>query len=110
MSRRELASWLMLATGVAHVAHFVLLGMDGAAAGLGVFGVIYAGIGLALRRPGKLGLWLGATLPALGGAGGLSQLASGLSIAMLVYVAVDVVVVALCIAVLVQGEEPAASS
>ena len=113
MPPRGIASLLMLATGAAHVVHFFVLGMAGAAAGLGLFGLFglfYLAIGVLLRRPGKLGLWLGAVIPALGGLGGLQLLLGGLTFAMLAYVVVDVVVAAICIALLVRGEKPAAAT
>lgn len=110
MPPRGIASLLMLATGAAHVVHFFVLGMAGAAAGLGLFGLFYLAIGVLLRRPGKLGLWLGAVIPALGGLGGLQLLVGGLTLAMLAYVVMDVVVAAICIALLVRGEKPAAAT
>ncbi len=109
MPPRRIASLLMLVTGAAHVVHFFVLGMAAAAAGLGLFGLFYLAIGVLLRRPGKLGLWVGAIVPAVGGLGGLQALSAGVSLGMLAYVLVDVVVVAICIALLVRGEKPAAA-
>jgi hypothetical protein len=93
---RQLASALMLFTGVAHVVYVLVAGQAGGGAGAAVAGVIYFGIGLALRRPGAWPLWLGALLPALGGLGGTQLLLQRFDVVMLLFVAIDVVVVVCC--------------
>ncbi len=95
---RSVASLLMLLNGVAHVVH----GFLDAAVIMYVFGAIYLGVGLVLRREGVLGVWLGALLPLPGAlAGGQAALASGDPL-IAAYVAINVTVVAICIWLLVQ--------
>jgi hypothetical protein len=94
---RKLASALMLFTGVAHVAYVLLAGEAGGGAGAALAGVIYCGIGLALRRPGVWPLWLGALLPALGGLGGTQLILQRYDAVLLLFVAIDVVVVGCCV-------------
>jgi hypothetical protein len=99
---RKLASALMLFTGVAHLVYVLVAGEAGGGAGAAIAGVVYFGIGLALRRPGAWPLWLGAILPALGGLGGVQLLLARFDPVMLLFVAIDVVVVACCIHGLVK--------
>ena len=94
---RKLASALMLFTGVAHVVYVLVAGEAGGGAGAALAGVIYFGIGLALRRPGAWSLWLGALLPALGGLGGARLILQRFDAVLLLFVAIDVVVVACCV-------------
>jgi hypothetical protein len=97
---RTIASGLLLFTGVAHlVRYFAASGADGA--GMAVFGVIYFALGLALRRPGAWPLWLAAVLPAVGGLGGSQLLRESFDPVMALFVAIDVVVVACCVWLLV---------
>jgi len=93
---RKLASALMLFTGVAHGVYVLVAGEAGGGAGAGLAGVIYFGIGLALRRPGAWPLWLGALLPALGGLGGAQLILQRFDPVLLLFVAIDVVVVGCC--------------
>jgi hypothetical protein len=97
---RKLASVLMLFTGVAHVVYVLVAGEAGGGAGAALAGVVYFGIGLALRRPGAWPLWLGALLPALGGLGGTQLIRERFDPVLLLFVAIDVVVVACCIRLL----------
>ena len=97
---RALASGLMLFTGVAHLVHVFVAGEDAGGAGAAIAGVIYLGIGVALRRPGTWPLWLGALLPALGGLGGTQLLLAHFNAVTLLFVLIDVVVVACCVALL----------
>lgn len=97
---RKLASALMLFTGVAHVVYVLVAGEAGGGAGAALAGVVYFGIGLALRRPGAWPLWLGALLPALGGLGGTQLIRERFDPVLLLFVAIDVVVVACCIRLL----------
>ena len=99
---RKLASALMLFTGVAHVLYVLVAGEAGGGTGAAVAGLIYFGIGLALRRPGAWPLWLGALLPALGGLGGTQLVLQRFDAVLLLFVAIDVVVVACCAWLLVM--------
>jgi len=97
---RTIASALLLFTGVAHlVKYFVSSGADGA--GMAVFGVIYFALGVLLRRPGAWPLWPAAALPALGGLGGFGLLRASFDPVLALFVAIDVVVVACCVWLLV---------
>jgi hypothetical protein len=97
---RTVASALLLFTGVAHLVKWLAdSGADGA--GMAVFGVIYFALGLLLRRPDAWPLWLAAVLPALGGLGGSTLLAERLDPVLALFVAMDVVVVACCVWLLV---------
>jgi hypothetical protein len=98
---RKLASALMLFTGVAHVVYVLVAGEAGGGTGAALAGVIYFGIGLGLRRPGTWPLWLGALLPALGGLGGIQLVLQRFDPVLLLFVAIDVVVVACCVYLLV---------
>jgi hypothetical protein len=94
----------MLLNGVAHVVH----GFLGGGVIMFVFGAIYLGVGLMLRREGALGIWLGAILPLPGAlAGGQVALTSG-DPQIAAYVAINVTVVAICVWLLIQrrGERP----
>jgi hypothetical protein len=93
---RKLASALMLFSGVAHVLYVLVAGEASGGTGAAVAGLIYFGIGLALRRPGAWQLWLGALLPALGGLGGTQLVLQRFDAVLLLFVAIDVVVVACC--------------
>jgi hypothetical protein len=94
---RKLASALMLFTGVAHVVYVLVAGEAGGGAGAALAGVIYLGSGLALRRPGAWPLWPGALLPALGGLGGTQLVLQRFDPVLLLFVAIDVVVVGCCV-------------
>jgi hypothetical protein len=94
---RKLASALMLFTGVAHVVYVLVAGEAGGGSGAALAGVVYLGIGFALRRPGAWPLWLGALLPALGGLGGTQLVLQRFDVVLLLFVAIDVVVVACCV-------------
>ncbi len=95
---RSVASLLMLLNGVAHVVH----GFLGGGVIMYMFGAIYLGVGLVLRREGVLGIWLGAILPLPGAlAGGQAAVASRDPL-IAAYVIINVTVVAICIWLLVQ--------
>ena len=94
---RKLASALMLFTGVAHLLYVLVAGEAGGGAGAAIAGVVYFGIGLALRRPGASPLRLGAVLPALGGLGGAQLVLARFDAVLLLFVAIDVIVVACCV-------------
>ena len=97
---RTIASALLLFTGVAHgVKYFASSGADGP--GMAVFGVIYFVLGVLLRRPGAWPLWLAAVLPAVGGLGGSGLLRESFDPVLALFVAIDVVVVAICVWLLV---------
>ena len=108
MNPRTIASGLLLFTGVAHVAEFVVRSHE---LPMAVFGAIYFALGLWLRRPGKAGLIASTVLPAVGGLGGAMQMSAGPVDPILAgMVAIDVVVVACCVWTLARGAAAGASS
>jgi lipopolysaccharide export LptBFGC system permease protein LptF len=109
MNPRTIASGLLLFTGVAHVAEYFLRSH---AAPMLVFGAIYFALGLWLRRVGKPPLIASVVLPGLGGLGGTQQLLTAGAIDPILagMVAIDAVVVAVCVWCLVKGENAGASS
>lgn len=68
MSRlRQMASILLLITGVTHAAQFLLQEASATNTPVGAaFGLAYFVIGLLLLRGGRLPLWLGAIVPGIG--------------------------------------------
>jgi hypothetical protein len=94
---RKLASGLLLFTGIAHVLYTLVGGEAGGGVAAALAGVVYLGIGLALRRPDVWPLWLGALLPALGGLGGTQLVLTRFDAVLLLFVVIDVVVVACCV-------------
>ncbi len=101
-SARKLASGLLLFTGVAHVLYVLVAGEAGGGAGSAIAGGIYFAIGFALRTAARWPVWLGAILPALGGLGGVQVLLASFDPVMLLFVLIDVVVVACCVSLLVK--------
>lgn len=94
----------MLLSGVTHSAHFLFWDASPTntpiAAG---FGVGYLAVGVLLVRPGPVGLWLGAVLPAIGGIlGGLVALGSPEPLSI-IHAAINWVVFPSCIVLLLQG-------
>jgi hypothetical protein len=97
---RNVASALLLFTGVAHVVKYVAGGgADGP--GMAVFGVIYFALGALLRLPRAWPLWPAVILPAIGGLGGSGLLREHFDPVLALFVAIDVVVVACCVWLLV---------
>ncbi len=94
---RKLASALLLFTGVAHLLHVLVEGEAAGGAGAALAGLVYLGVGLALRRPGAWPLWLGALLPALGGLGGTQLILARFNAVTLLFVLIDVAVVGCCV-------------
>lgn len=102
---RNIASLLLLLTGVGHAVQGVL----GEGAAMAGFGILYLVVGLLLRRPGNLGLWLGAIAPLPGVLAGVPLVAGSGDPLLAAYVAIDIAVVAICVRLLVRGraERPA---
>jgi hypothetical protein len=94
---RKLASALLLFTGVAHLLHVLMAGEAAGGVGAALAGLLYFGIGIALRRPDVWPLWLGALLPALGGLGGTRLILASFNSVTLLFVLIDVVVVGCCV-------------
>jgi hypothetical protein len=91
----------MLLSGVTHVVQLGVYGTHADVVGAALFGVAYFAIGLALRGPSRAALWLGATLPAIGGALGILRFAAvHANPFSLFHAAIDLVVVPICIVLL----------
>jgi len=103
---RSVGSALLLLSGVAHLVHVLVAGEAAGGVGAALAGVVYFGIGLALRRPERWPLWLGAVLPALGGLGGTQLVFARFNAVTLLFVMVDVVVVACCVRLLAVRRTP----
>jgi hypothetical protein len=99
---RTIASALLLFTGVAHLVHYFAGPGAADGPGMAVFGGIYFALGLALRLPAAWPLWLSVLLPGVGGLGGSAALRESFDPIMALFVAIDVVVVACCLWLIVS--------
>lgn len=93
----KLCGVLMLISAITHVAQVFIYHHTTVLFGVTLFGVAYCVIGLLLFNNQRLGVWAGATVPAIGGIAGLYRL--------FIYqpnpfsacnVLIDVVVVSIC--------------
>jgi hypothetical protein len=104
---RRLAALLMLVSGATHIAQLGVYGPSRPVLGAAFFGLLYLGVGLALLARGRLGLWLGAILPAIGGLLGVHRfLAIQRNPFSLFHVALDAVVVPICLLGLLRRPAP----
>ena len=100
---RTVAGVLMIVSGVTHVAQLLVYEPEGHVAGAAAFGVGYLLIGVWLLGTRRFALWLGAVLPAVGGALGLYRfLFLHTNPFSVFHVAVDLVVVPLCVLGLIR--------
>jgi hypothetical protein len=99
---RTIASALLLFTGVAHLVYSFAGPGAADGPGMAVFGGIYFALGLALRLPAAWPLWLSVLLPGVGGLGGSAALRESFDPIMALFVAIDVVVVACCLWLIVS--------
>lgn len=103
---RRTAAILMLISGVTHVAQLAVYSAHKHIEIAAMFGVLYFLLGIRLLQPGRAGLWFGATAPCIGGSLGVYRFfflqPNPFSV---FHVAVDLVVVPICIYLLVVGEE-----
>lgn len=104
---REVAGTLLLVSGVTHVSQLAVYEFERFVVVAALFGIAYFMIGLLLFRPYRAALWLGAVLPAVGGLGGIYRFANIHPNPFTVFhVAVDLVVVPICIYWLVRQASP----
>lgn len=98
---RGIAAVAMLISGMTHVSQLAVYGATREIYGPAVFGVLYFGIGLLLLGRTRTALWAGATLPAIGGAGGILRFflvhPNPFSV---FHVLIDLVVVPICVVLL----------
>ena len=108
---RQMASILLLITGVTHGAQFLLQGASATNTPVGAaFGLVYFVVGLLLLRSRRLPLWLGAIVPGIGAAlAGLLLLANWDAV-LAFHVAINLIVFPSCIYLLAQGRSPGGAS
>jgi hypothetical protein len=95
---RKVAAILMLVSGVTHISQLFVYGTAGHVLGAAVFGVVYLALGLLLLGQSRVVLWLAVILPAIGGILGVLRFATVQANPFSVFhVAVDLVVVAICL-------------
>lgn len=98
---RTLSALLMLLSGVTHLSQLVVYGFALNVIGAATFGVIYLAVGVALLRPGMLGLWLGSYLPLAGGILGACRYMLHNNPFSLFHIGLDLIVVPCCLYLLV---------
>lgn len=101
---RRIAAVLMLVSGVTHVVQIPVYGAHGSVLGAAAFGVVYFIIGLFLLGHGRMALWAGSILPAIGGTLGIYRFLflhpNPFSVG---HVLIDLVVIPCCLLLLVRG-------
>ncbi|MCX7011052.1 MAG: hypothetical protein NTW86_00545 [Candidatus Sumerlaeota bacterium] len=94
----KIAGALMLLSGVTHVSQVFVYGYRNHVIGAAAFGVVYLVIGALLFRRMRLGAWLGATLPVIGGVLGAIRYATMQANPFsLFHIGIDIIVVPICI-------------
>lgn len=105
---RRTAAGLMLLSGVTHLIQLLVYPPTANVIGAALFGLLYLVIGLLLSRPGRLGLWLGATFPAIGGALGIYRFFNlHVNPFTPFHVLIDILVIVICIYHLRAARHPA---
>ncbi len=100
---RMIAGILLLVSAVTHVLQLAVYGTAGHVIGAAAFGLIYLFIGVSLILDKKWALWLGATLPAIGGVLGILRFIFRQATPFIIFhLLVDLVVVPICIFLLVR--------
>ncbi|MEW4529446.1 MAG: hypothetical protein ACF8PG_18240 [Maioricimonas sp. JB045] len=98
MQARLCAAALMLLSGVTHVSQLVVYVAKPNVIGAALFGVIYFVIGLLLWWNKRVGLWLGAILPTIGGVLGAIRFASmHRNPFSIFHIIIDLIVVPICV-------------
>lgn len=111
MQARLCAAALMLLSGVTHVSQLVVYPAKPNVIGAALFGVIYFAIGILLWRNNRLGLWLGAILPTIGGVLGAIRFASlHRNPFSIFHIIIDLIVVPICIWLLLKPTRDSADS
>lgn len=100
---RQLASGLMLLSGMTHTAHFLFWEASPTnTPSAAVFGGCYLAVGVLLLRRGSLGLWLGGVVGGVGAVlGSLVALANPSALGFF-HAAINWVVFPICIVLLVR--------
>ena len=105
---RKLAAGLMLLSGVTHLSQLLVYSVKAAdVIGAALFGVLYLLLGTYLLTPKRAALWLAVVWPAIGGSlAVLRILTVRPNPFSLLHIAIDVVVIALCVRLLAQRRPP----
>ena len=99
MTVRQGAMILLLVAGALHLALAWMSPAGTTAMVIGLFGLLYLGVAAALGLPGRTGMWLGRTIPAIGALVALGGVVAGQQPAfpwMVPLVILDVIVLWLC--------------
>jgi hypothetical protein len=106
--RRRLAAALLLLSGLTHVAQLLVYPGQADVVAAAAFGGLYFLLGLYLLRPARAALWCATVFPLIGGSLGLLRYLKVRSNPFsLWHVAIDVVVIAICVSLLLQGRRQA---
>ena len=98
MKPLKLAGVLMLISSVTHVVQLQVYPLEHHVIGAAGFGIIYFFIGLGLLRYRRLAMWFGAILPTIGGILGTYRFfLLHINPFSVFHVAIDLVVVPICI-------------
>ncbi len=98
---QQLAGMLMIISSVTHVLQLKVYPLEYHVMGAAGFGIIYFFIGFFLLRRDRLAFWLGAIVPSIGGILGIYRfLFLHPNPFTVFHVAIDLVVVPICIALL----------
>ena len=94
----KLAGMLMLISSVTHVVQLQVYPLEHHVIGAAVFGIIYFFIGWFLLRRNRLAFWLGAIIPSIGGVLGVYRFFFLHPNPFTIFhVAIDLIVVPICI-------------
>lgn len=108
---RRLAAFLMMLSGVTHVAQLAVYRAEAHVVTAAVFGLLYFSIGLYLLQPRRAALWCSALFPLIGGSLGIYRFIVLQPNPFTVFhVIIDVVVIALSVRLLVQKPAAAVAS
>jgi hypothetical protein len=95
---RDAGAVLMIIYAFTHISQIWVYGLAGSVIWAALFGVSYLIIGILLLGRSRIGLWLGAILPAIGGLLGIRRFlmihANPFSI---FHVCIDVLVISICV-------------
>lgn len=98
MSPGRVAAGLLWLSALSHISQIWVYPGEASVPGAAFFGLIYAGIGFGLWRGGRQWAWAGVILPTLGGTLGILRfLYAHPNPFSIFHVAIDLVVIGICI-------------
>jgi hypothetical protein len=104
---RKLAACLMLLSGVTHLSQLLVYAHAADVIGAAMFGVLYLLLGAYLLTPKRAALWLAVVFPFIGASlAVLRILKVRPNPFSLFHIAIDVVVIGLCVMLLARGKKP----